>query len=153
METKIWINIGSGNGLLPDDTKPLPEPMLTNHQWGILTFIWEQFHSDYARHYSVLTVWKLNFWKFWIVSQGPMSYRLLSSPLMRNYLGWAEMSWVSCDTTVMLWITCKVLRDFLALLGKKHVHFCNHCICCWPGTVWCHNICKHNDEDVRWSRI
>ena len=24
-----WVNIGSGNGLLPDSTKPLPEPMLT----------------------------------------------------------------------------------------------------------------------------
>ena len=24
-------NIGSGNGLLPDGTKPLPEPMLTYH--------------------------------------------------------------------------------------------------------------------------
>ena len=31
----IWrhrVNIGSGNGLLPDGTKPLPEPMLTYHQ-------------------------------------------------------------------------------------------------------------------------
>ena len=27
-----WVNIGSGNGLLPDGTKPLPEPMLTYHQ-------------------------------------------------------------------------------------------------------------------------
>ena len=30
------VNIGSGNGLLPDGTKPLPEPMLTDHrevQW------------------------------------------------------------------------------------------------------------------------
>ena len=26
-----WVNIGSGNGLLPGGTKPLPEPMLTNH--------------------------------------------------------------------------------------------------------------------------
>ena len=26
---QIWVNIGSGNGLLPDGTKPLPEPMLT----------------------------------------------------------------------------------------------------------------------------
>ena len=23
---QIWVNIGSGNGLLPDGTKPLPEP-------------------------------------------------------------------------------------------------------------------------------
>ena len=29
MMAKIWVNIGSGSGLLPDGTKPLPEPMLT----------------------------------------------------------------------------------------------------------------------------
>ena len=28
----IWINIGSGNGLLPDGTKPLPEAMLNYDQ-------------------------------------------------------------------------------------------------------------------------
>ena len=32
MASWIWVNIGSGNGLLPDGTKPLPEPMLTYHQ-------------------------------------------------------------------------------------------------------------------------
>ena len=31
MVTEIWINTGSGNGLLPDSTKTLPEPMLTDH--------------------------------------------------------------------------------------------------------------------------
>ena len=25
----LWVNIGSGNGLLPDGTKPSPEPMMT----------------------------------------------------------------------------------------------------------------------------
>ena len=30
MATGIWVNIGSGNGLWPDGTKPLPEPMLTD---------------------------------------------------------------------------------------------------------------------------
>ena len=28
MATNIWVNIRSGNGLLPDGTKLLPEPML-----------------------------------------------------------------------------------------------------------------------------
>ena len=32
MVSGILVNIGSGNGLLPDSTKPLPEPMLTYHQ-------------------------------------------------------------------------------------------------------------------------
>ena len=31
MASKILVNIGSGNGLVPDGTKPLPEPMLTYH--------------------------------------------------------------------------------------------------------------------------
>ena len=30
MATYIWVNNGSGNGLLPVGTKPLPEPMLTS---------------------------------------------------------------------------------------------------------------------------
>ena len=29
--TEIWFNIGPGNGLLPDSTRPLSEPMLTDH--------------------------------------------------------------------------------------------------------------------------
>ena len=29
---KIWVNIDSGYGLLPDGTKPLPEPKFTYHQ-------------------------------------------------------------------------------------------------------------------------
>ena len=32
MWTQIWVNIGSGNGLLPDGTMPLTEPMLTYYQ-------------------------------------------------------------------------------------------------------------------------
>ena len=27
----IWVNFGSGNGLLPDDIKPLSKPMLAYH--------------------------------------------------------------------------------------------------------------------------
>ena len=34
MVTQLWINIGSGNGLLADSTKPLPEPMLHYHKHG-----------------------------------------------------------------------------------------------------------------------
>ena len=32
-------NSGLGNGLMPDGTKPLPEPVLTNHQYGLVAFI------------------------------------------------------------------------------------------------------------------
>ena len=45
MASEILVNNGSGNGLLPDGTKPLPDPMLTNHQWSLVTFISGQFHE------------------------------------------------------------------------------------------------------------
>ena len=44
--TLIWINSGSGNGFLPDGIKPLPEPMLTYHQWIRMIFIWCHFTKD-----------------------------------------------------------------------------------------------------------
>ena len=30
--TQIWANIGSGNGLVPDGAKPLPESMMASDQ-------------------------------------------------------------------------------------------------------------------------
>ena len=44
--TGIWVNIGSGNGLLPDGTKPLPEPKLSYHQYDYVAFIWGQLHWE-----------------------------------------------------------------------------------------------------------
>ena len=49
----IWVNIGSGNGLLPDGTKPLPEPMLTDHQWSPVTSILGRFHKRHLNHQSL----------------------------------------------------------------------------------------------------
>ena len=44
------ISIGSSNGLFPHDSKPLPEPMMTNHQCGPATFVWRQFHKRCISH-------------------------------------------------------------------------------------------------------
>ena len=33
--TQIAVKMGSVKGLLPDGIKPIPEPMLTNHQWDL----------------------------------------------------------------------------------------------------------------------
>ena len=43
-------NIGSGNGVSPDGTKPLPEPTLTYHQRGRLTFIPGYCVVEFSRH-------------------------------------------------------------------------------------------------------
>ena len=41
----IWVNIGADNGLVHNGTVSLPEPMLTDHQWGLVAIPWVQFHS------------------------------------------------------------------------------------------------------------
>ena len=57
---RFGVNIGSVNGLLPDGNKPLPEPMLTDHQWSPVTFILGQIHKRCLNHQSLKSVWKLH---------------------------------------------------------------------------------------------
>ena len=52
MATNLWLNIGSGNDLLPDGTKLLPEPMLNFDQSGYVV-AWDQFYSECPSCYSV----------------------------------------------------------------------------------------------------
>ena len=56
MVTWIWMNTGSGNGLLLGGTKPLPEPVFTNYQWGIVAFTWGQFHWEFSWYLSLIWV-------------------------------------------------------------------------------------------------
>ena len=51
MAPEIWVNIGLGNGI-----KPLPEPILTDHQWNPVTFILGQFHKRCLNHQSLKSV-------------------------------------------------------------------------------------------------
>ena len=53
---EILVNTGSGNGLVPDSTKPLPGPMLTYHQWGLVAFTWGQFHEKCSRYLSLAII-------------------------------------------------------------------------------------------------
>ena len=64
---------GSGNGLVPDGSKPLPEPMLTDHQWSSVTFISGQFHKRCLNHQSLKSILKLHIWNFFQISQGSVS--------------------------------------------------------------------------------
>ena len=59
MTTEILVNIGSGNGSLPDGTEPLPEPKLINHQLGLEAFTWGQFHRKWSRYLSLMWIWKI----------------------------------------------------------------------------------------------
>ena len=51
----------SGNGLLPDGTKPFPEPTLTYHHRNLVAFIlfiWVQFYRKRSRYLTLVWVWK-----------------------------------------------------------------------------------------------
>ena len=61
MTKLIWVNIGSGNGLLPDGTKPLPEPMLTHRWWRSVASPWEQFQWICPRYQINKTSFYLHF--------------------------------------------------------------------------------------------
>ena len=58
---QIWVNICSGNGFLPYGTKPLPEPMLTDHQWSPVTFILWQFHKGCLNCQWLKSIYKIVF--------------------------------------------------------------------------------------------
>ena len=66
------VNFGSSNGLLPNGTKPVPEPMLTSYQWDSVAFTLKQCHSEWVPKllFCVTSFWFQNYCH---ISQGPMS--------------------------------------------------------------------------------
>ena len=97
METQIWVNIGSSNGLLPGDTKPLPEPNFTYHKSGPVTFAWWQFCKIYPSRQSTKAVWKL---------------------LNEIYLKSPRGQWVkTLDTCSIVWGNVKCTLFFLSFLN------------------------------------
>ena len=61
MATKVWVITRSGNDLLADSTKPLPQPVLTNHQSGLVPFIWWHYQEKIWRYQAVKQDWKSHF--------------------------------------------------------------------------------------------
>ena len=52
MATENWVNIGSGNDLLPDGTKSLPEPMLL----FISKDLWHSCEDNFTRQPSITKI-------------------------------------------------------------------------------------------------
>ena len=90
MVTQNWVNIGSGNVLLPDGTKLLPKPVLTYHQWSPVTITWGQLKLDH--HFPKLD-WKLpnsnlleSPWDRWVRNCG-----------IKRYIFWRAVSRLVID--------------------------------------------------------
>ena len=54
-----WVDVGLGDGLLLDGTKPIPELIWTYHWWGPVVFTCKQFHWKCSAFQSVKWVWKI----------------------------------------------------------------------------------------------
>ena len=118
MATEIWGNIGSGNGLLPDGTKPLSEPMLTFHHLIPVTYMERQFHQRYLNHQSLKSVWKLHTQNFIEIPQGPMS--LLTIDVWNEYNALISHNILSGDVIKRYSISWKQL--FLLFLIVSHLN-------------------------------
>ena len=77
--SRILVNITSGtsNGSLPPGNEPLPEVMLTNHEWGLVAFTWGQFHRKCSE--SIFEIWyhmNLKMSNFNITAASPRGQRV-----------------------------------------------------------------------------
>ena len=73
MATEILVSIGSGNGLVPSGTNPLPEPMLT----PIKAVLW---HPPYSN--STIDVHEVNLQHV----QGHYTIKIATTSLKRKYV-------------------------------------------------------------------
>ena len=83
MMTYIGVNSGSGNGLVPDSTKSLPEPVLINLQWSLVAFTWQHFHKKWSRYLCLIRVWKCPIQDYSHLSLGPMRWLPLQSRVIQ----------------------------------------------------------------------
>ena len=99
MVTYIWVNIGSGNGLVPYITKPSPEPMLIYHQWGPLAFKWEKVHRNSSVYHSLKSVENYIFENTGTSPRGQWAGLILGLPpanerrryfVTTSLIGWAQ---------------------------------------------------------------
>ena len=72
MASDILVNTGSGNDLLSDGNKPLPEPMSTYHQRDPLAFI-PGLMFNLIIKISTSDIWKVHVWNQSHIYKGAMS--------------------------------------------------------------------------------
>ena len=130
---KIWVDIGSDNSLLPDGTKPIPEPMLITHQWSLVTFTWGKFHGIYAQDiYSLDTNLK-------IINLYLEPYSLRSMSWIISPLNKMTDNNFKCNSMAVNSLGLWLMRShhwFRWCLGIEKVtrHYLNQW---WPRWGWC----------------
>ena len=73
MATKMWVNVGSGNGLLPDHTKPSPASVLTYHHRCSVNFSGIHLRARSAQELYLQYIFRdCIFFNYYHISQGPI---------------------------------------------------------------------------------
>ena len=61
MVTKILVNIGLGNDLLLDGTKPFPKPMLTSHWGPVVTTLYAVLDENHTiKNHIHISQWTMS---------------------------------------------------------------------------------------------
>ena len=168
----------SGNGLLPDGTKLLPEPMLTDPQWSPVTFILGQFHKRCLNHQSPKSVWKFH-WNLPGANELPYSItdtsragslKLISSifcfpSVFRHFFPFISGRCPYSLVMVIQIFYCKIemllIQKLIKSFSKRqHWTISNSLILAWSIAVWvassnhCVLVTTHGDLDLgqHWSR-
>ena len=102
----IWVNIGSDNGSFHDETKPLPEPMLTKHQCRPVAFTRGQFLRKCSTISSLDLSLKVNFrWQLYLPGNSLHKYK---KPSLKVSTTWLKQYLVKSlrpvDAFIHLWI-------------------------------------------------
>ena len=120
---KLWLNNGSGNGLLPSGNNPLPEPMLAYHKWGQVIFVWGPFHKRHLGHQLLKLAWKS------IIIKSPRSgvtlcFQFVSaaSASATTFASHVKTVWAKSYIigTKNIWVWKNVLDDLFMTLTKGH---------------------------------
>ena len=87
--TMVWVSVGSGSGLTPDGTKPLPEPMLS-WQNNILCRVGQ---NSGCRWHGYLSFVSPGFQWYWVTGKGCY------------YLPWEQNSLTCYRVPIECWLT------------------------------------------------
>ena len=100
------VNIGSGNGLLPDGTKPLPESMLTYHKYGLVAITQGLFHIKYLSHQFLKWAWNARI-KISFKSPGGQWVKTGDNYSNREVFLWFNANKFSANRTKTPYTVCK----------------------------------------------
>ena len=169
-----WVNTGPGNGLVPSDTKPLPEPMLTpmvsiSHNELILQCIKKLKHRMLSMLRGFLRMGSANKRQRYIVTSSLIGWahtrndpRRLSihDGVIEDMLGWMMMAsligWAPTQNdSQSVSIHDDVIEDMLGWIMMSddishwlspYPEWSSECINTW----WCYWRYAWLDNDVRW---